>query len=333
MDEESLKRLIDSVTQTVQAKMTEQFSQLKDEVKKDLENINNKGDGETKVSNTENLETENSEPKYDPDAAGVELLRKMMGKENTEEENEIGDERKIVVEHIDLTKFPFPIEIQENALIQNETLAKSKGAVKDKEVARVQRGKDLVATQWDTAQLWSKMRKRVKQWDEKFKHQNTEEKTPEKAAQLKRLKTEMENKDETEEQISDQWSEMEDKIKALPAGRKEKEELLEWADGCSMKQTREYWESKAVILKKIQDWENSSTVAVDRSQDNGRIEKLAPNKMNENMSPVEFEDWWETFSNYLINSFFSQRTNTPFWRRELEPLLPNGWKDDLTEKF
>ena len=123
------------------------------------------------------------------------------------------------------------------------------------------------------------MRKKVSNWDEKFKHQNTGEKTPEKAAQLKRLKTEM-----------DHWTEMEDKISALPTGRKEKDELLEWADGCAKKQARDYWESKAIIPNKIQDWENASTVAIDKSQDNGRIDTLAPKKLNDNINPVEFED-------------------------------------------
>ena len=89
-----------------------------------------------------------------------------MGKDDNEEENEMGDERRIVEENIDLTKFPFPIQLQEGALIMNETIMKSKvKADKDKETSRVQRGKDLVATQWNTAQLWKQMRKKVSKWE------------------------------------------------------------------------------------------------------------------------------------------------------------------------
>ena len=80
MDQASLDRLIQSVTETVQAKMTQQFTQLSEEVKNKLENLDNKGDGETKVGNKETHDPEEFESKYDPDSAGVELLRKMMGK-------------------------------------------------------------------------------------------------------------------------------------------------------------------------------------------------------------------------------------------------------------
>ena len=103
MDKESMEALIKSVTDAVQIKMTQQFMQLSEEVKNKLDKLDNKGDGETKVSNNETQDPEEYESKYDPDSAGVELLRKMMGKDDNEEENDMGDERRIVEEKIDLS--------------------------------------------------------------------------------------------------------------------------------------------------------------------------------------------------------------------------------------
>ena len=151
MDQTAVNALIKSITEAVQSKVTQKFTQLSEEVKNKLESLDNKGDGETKVSNNETHDPEKFESKYDPDSAGVELLRKMMGKDDNEEENEMGDERRIVEDNIDLTKLPFPIQLQERALIMNETIMKGKVKTeKDKETSRVQRGKDLVATQWYT---------------------------------------------------------------------------------------------------------------------------------------------------------------------------------------
>ena len=104
MDKESMDALIKSITDAVLNKMTQQFMQLSEEVKNKLDKLDNKGDGETKVSSNEPQDPEENECKYDLDSAGVELLRKMMGKDDNEEENEMGDERRIVEENIDLTK-------------------------------------------------------------------------------------------------------------------------------------------------------------------------------------------------------------------------------------
>ena len=116
---------------------------------------------------------------------------------------------------------------------------------------------------------------------------------------------------------------MEGFVEHLPTGRKEKDEILEWADGTSKKQLKEYGEGKNKILGKCQEWENASTMAIDKALDTGRIETLIPKQIHDGMSPVEFEDWWQGFYHYYSSSFFSRRTNTPYCIEELLPLVPN----------
>ena len=95
MDQATVDTLIKSITDAVQLNVSQQFTNLSEEVKNRLDKLDNKGDGETKVNNKEYSSTVENEGKYDPDFAGVELLKKMMGKDD-DEEKELGDERRIV---------------------------------------------------------------------------------------------------------------------------------------------------------------------------------------------------------------------------------------------
>ena len=76
-----------------------------------------KGNGETSKENKEtNDESDEEEEKYEPDFSGLEMMQRMMNMEKTGEVN-MGDERRIVEPEIDLKTFPFPIQIQRDALV------------------------------------------------------------------------------------------------------------------------------------------------------------------------------------------------------------------------
>ena len=72
---------------------------------------------------------------------------------------------------------------------------------------------------------------------------------------------------------------------------------------------------------------------IDDSKDAGRQEDLVPKKINENITPGEFEEFWEDLKTFIKRCHLSKMNSTLFWLDEIMRLIPTGWKLDLKEKL
>ena len=101
---------------------------------------------------------------------------------------------------------------------------------------------------------------------------------------MKRLKKELEQKDETQTEITDIWKKVKIAVRDLPTGKTELQEISNWAKEVTVAHANEYWDKKESILEKIRLWENRSSIIIDESKDNGRIESMVPKKLTKKLT-------------------------------------------------
>ena len=123
---------------------------------------------------------------------------------------------------------------------------------------------------------------------------------------MKRLRKNLEEKDEMEEKLRVNWMELKAAARNLPAGRTEKEGLAKWAEKYSLKQFNEYTDKKSSIIQSIRKWENKSSIVIDSTKDVGRIAYLVSDKIKETSTLADLEETWMEMTTYMRRCHLSK---------------------------
>ena len=205
------------------------------------------------------------EEKVMVDQEAMDIMERLYSADTETEIDEATGEpaRVFIDDNVNFDTVGFPIVIKSEIMTKRKGNNTHNGKVNKAEVFASKQM--LVRDNWDISAV------KAREWESRFERISKEKHTSEVADEMKRLRKNLEDKDDMEDKLRGAWMELKAAARDLPAGRTEKDGVARWADRYSLKQSNEYSDKKSNILQNIRKWEKKSSIIIDHTKDAGRI--------------------------------------------------------------